>query len=49
MLDGRPGFTKEILNALKCKVRNMDGSIFCNLIIDKVAIRQQVVYVVMET
>lgn len=44
VLDGRPGFTKEILNALKCKVRNMDSPIFCNLVIDEVTIRQQVVY-----
>lgn len=44
VLNGRPGFTDEVLQALKCKVRNIKNPIICNLVIDEIAIRQQVLY-----
>lgn len=44
VLNGRPGFTKEVFEALKCKVHKLKTPIFCNLVIDEIAIRQQVVY-----
>lgn len=43
-VDGRSGFTSEVVEALKCKVRNTKTPIICNLVIDEVAIRQQIVY-----
>jgi len=44
VLNGRPGFTNEVLHALKCKVHKMEDSIFCNLIIDEIGIREQIEY-----
>lgn len=44
MLHGRPGFTKEVFEALKYKVRKLKTQIFCDLVIDEIANRQQVVY-----
>lgn len=43
-MDGRPGFTDEILRALQYKVRNNDKPIICNLVLDEISIRQQVEY-----
>jgi len=40
VLNGRPGFTNEVLHALKCK----EDPIFCNLIIDEIGIREQIEY-----
>jgi len=44
VLNGRPGFTNEVLHALKCKVHKMEDPIFCNLIIDEIGIREQIEY-----
>lgn len=44
VVNGKPGFTNEILCALACKVRNTEAPVLCNLVIDEVAIRQQIVY-----
>lgn len=44
VLDGRPGFTHEVFEALKCKVSKSKTPIFCNLVVDEVAIRQGIVY-----
>lgn len=44
MIDGRPGFTNETLNALKFKVRNTDVPILYNLVVDEVSIRRKIDY-----
>ncbi|KYN29051.1 THAP domain-containing protein 9, partial [Trachymyrmex cornetzi] len=44
VLNGRPGFTNEVLHTLKCKVRKMEDPIFCNLVIDEIGIREQIEY-----
>lgn len=44
VLDGRPGFTREVFDALKCKVCKTKTPIFCNLVVDEIAIRQGIVY-----
>ncbi|CAL1682573.1 unnamed protein product [Lasius platythorax] len=41
-INGRPGFTEEVLQALQCRVQNSDKAIICNLVIDEMSIRQQV-------
>lgn len=44
VLNGRPGFTAEAFEALKCQVEKSDNPIICNIVIDEIAIRQQVTY-----
>jgi len=44
VLDGRLGFTKEVLDALKCKVKKSKTPIFCNLIMDEMTIREHIFY-----
>lgn len=43
-IDGRPGFTDEVLQALRHKVENNGTPLFCNLVVDEVCIRQQIDY-----
>ena len=43
VLHGRPGFTKEVFEASKRKVRKLKTRIFCNFVVDEIANRQQVV------
>lgn len=42
VVDGRPGFTAEAFKALK--LRALTGDIICNLVVDEMAIREQVIY-----
>jgi len=44
VLNGRPGFTEESYHALKTKVCATKDPVFCNLVLDEVAIRQSIVY-----
>lgn len=44
VLDGQPGLTRKVFDALKCKVSKTKMPIFCNLVVDEVAIRQGIVY-----
>jgi len=39
ILDGKPGFTQEAFEALKCKVKKSQEPIICNIVIDEIAIR----------
>jgi len=43
-LNGRPGFTDEVFHALKCKVEHSEEPILCNLVVDEIAIREEIVY-----
>lgn len=42
VVDGKPGFTEEAIQAIKLRTKNT--KILCNLVIDEMAIRQQIVY-----
>jgi len=44
ILNGRPRFTAEAFEALKYQVKKSDNPILCNIVIDEIAIRQQVTY-----
>lgn len=41
-VDSEPGFTKESFEALKLKVAATDYKLFCNLVVDEMAIRQRI-------
>lgn len=42
-VDGQPGFTSEVFNALKNKVK-INDPIICNLVLDEISIRQHIEY-----
>ncbi|KYN10146.1 THAP domain-containing protein 9 [Trachymyrmex cornetzi] len=43
-LDGQPDFTKEALDAVKCKVQKSENPIFCNLVLDEMSIKEKPSY-----
>lgn len=43
-IDGKPGCTSESLKALKIRTAAKGGKIICNLVMDEMSIRQEIVY-----